>query len=206
MDPLKIFISSTCYDLLEVRSQLEEFCKSLGHQPKLSENGDILFDPDMHTHTSCIKAVESADFVVAIIDGRFGGHAIPEAISYATDGQKFIPEHYKNRSITQLEILYAYELGIPVFPFVSEAVWHDLNSYKKNKVRIEKIKELEKLEGYEKIKEIKDHEFTSISKPGTESLIFDFVEIIKTRHRDNSIFQFKSFRDIRETLKKQWSE
>lgn len=190
MSNLRIFISSTCYDLSEVRSQLGELCREMGHDPVLSENGDILYDPRLHTYTSCLRQVESADFVVAIIGGRFGGQAIPEAMNYAASATKFIPEEYQGCSITQLEILYGIELGIPVFPFVLDPVLGDHNVYKAN---------------LKKGRDISSLILPSISKRGTEKLIFEFIDLIRLRARNNVITPFSSFNDIRAHLKRQWS-
>ena len=46
----KIFVSSTCYDLNIVRSQLRGFIKRLGYEPIMSEYGDVLYDPRSHTY------------------------------------------------------------------------------------------------------------------------------------------------------------
>ena len=77
----KVFISSTCYDLSNTREQIRSFLLSLGYDPVMSEYSDVLYDPRTHTHTSCLHEVPNVDMIVLIIGSRFGGVAVPDAIS-----------------------------------------------------------------------------------------------------------------------------
>lgn len=113
----RVFISSTCYDLSEVRDGLFEFIKSYGFEPVLSERGDVFYHPDIHTHDSCLKAVENCQLFILIIGGRFGG-------SYIADTKK---------SIVNAEYATAMEQKIPVFTFVKRNVYSDHGVYLKNK-------------------------------------------------------------------------
>ena len=81
MSVLKVFISSTCYDLDNVRDGLRDFIYNIGYEPVMSDYGDVLYDPRIHTHTSCIEEVKNCDMLVLLIGGRFGGKAISEAVS-----------------------------------------------------------------------------------------------------------------------------
>lgn len=44
MSSPRIFVSSTCYDLQEIRVNLKEYLKSFGYEPILSEFNDIFYD------------------------------------------------------------------------------------------------------------------------------------------------------------------
>ena len=81
MSALRVFISSTCYDLGIARESLRKFIVSLGYEPVMSDYSDVLYDPRIHTHTSCIEEVKNCDILVLIIGGRFGGKAVGEAVS-----------------------------------------------------------------------------------------------------------------------------
>lgn len=76
MAGLNFFISSTCYDLGEVRNQLKNFINDLGHEAILSEHNDVLYDFKYHTHVSCVNEVENSDILILIVGNRFGGEAI----------------------------------------------------------------------------------------------------------------------------------
>ena len=112
----RVFVSSTCYDLTEVRDSLVGFIESFGFEPCLSERGDIFYHPDLHTHESCINEVSNCQLFILIVGGRFGG-------SYIADPKK---------SIVNAEYYAAKELNAPVFTFVKKSVLDDYKIYKKN--------------------------------------------------------------------------
>lgn len=113
----RVFISSTCYDLSEVRDTLVTFIKSFGFEDALSERGDVFYHPDLHTHESCIREITNCHLLILIIGGRFGG-------TYTADTSK---------SIVNAEYEAARELNIPVFTFVKKDVLHDHKLYERNK-------------------------------------------------------------------------
>lgn len=196
MANLRIFLSSTCYDLSVVRGQLRQFIESLGHEPVMSDYNDVVYDPRTHTHTSCIDEVAGADAVVVIIGSRFGGKVIPQALQKVDlEALKLISKNHEllkskeNISITQLEVLKAIENSVPVFAFVDDRVMHDHATYEKNKQ-----------------KSIADQiEYNSIEKPETAKYIFEFINFLRLRSTNNGISTFSRFQDIEDTLRKQWS-
>lgn len=117
----RVFVSSTCYDLAEIRDSLVGFILSFGFEPILSERGDVFYHPDLHTHESCLSEVGNSQLFLLIIGGRFGG-------AYKSDPDK---------SIVNAEYIAAREEGIPVFTFVKRNVYGDHHVYVSN--RNEKI-------------------------------------------------------------------
>lgn len=113
----KVFVSSTCFDLGEVREQLSQFIESYGFDPVLSENGDVFFHPDLHTHEACVHEVSNCQLFILIIGGRFGGE-------YTADTGK---------SITNMEYKVARDKNIPVFTYVKQGVLADHYLYVKNR-------------------------------------------------------------------------
>lgn len=196
MANLRVFLSSTCYDLSVVRGQLRQFIEGLGHDPVMSDYNDVVYDPRTHTHTSCIDEVAGADAVVVIIGSRFGGKVIPQALAKVDlEALKLISKNNEllkskdNISITQLEVLKAIEASIPVFAFVDDRVMHDHATYEKNKS-----------------KAIADQiEYDSIEKPETARYIFEFINFLRLRSTNNGISTFSRLQDIEDALKKQWS-
>jgi hypothetical protein len=55
----RIFISSTCYDLYDLRNNLREFIKSFDYEPVMSEFGDIFYDYTLHVQDACLKEIEN---------------------------------------------------------------------------------------------------------------------------------------------------
>ena len=196
MAEMRVFISSTCYDLSLLRSQLRLFVKGLGYEPIMSDYEDVLYDPRIHTHTSCVDEVQNCDMLILIIGSRFGGKATAEALNEidfdALKNESANVDTLKEKekiSVTQLEVLKAIENSMPVYTFIDKRVWHDHALYEKNKETdiIDKIV------------------FPSIEKQETAKYIFNFINFVRLRTKGNNIFTFEKWQDIEETLKKQWS-
>lgn len=113
----RIFISSTCYDLAEIRDSLVSFFQSFGFESALSDRGDVFYHPDLHTHEACVGEVSNCHMLVLVIGGRFGGQ-------YVAD---------KTRSITNAEYTAAKLQNIPVFAFIKQDVLNDHNVWQRNK-------------------------------------------------------------------------
>jgi uncharacterized protein DUF4062 len=108
--PLKvpsIMVSSTFYDLRQIREDLTAFIvDELGYVPLLSELNSFPVNPDVPTIENCRQRVEEqADILVLVVGGRYG--------SIDTDSA---------RSITNLEYLEARTKNIPVYAFVEKRV------------------------------------------------------------------------------------
>lgn len=115
MNKLNIFISSTCYDLSQVRADLCDFITGLGHNPIMSESIDFPVNPHISTMENCINAVrEEADLLVLIIGNRYG--------SLLDSG----------KSITNTEFLTAVRKGIPVYTFTYKPLANYLPIWKSN--------------------------------------------------------------------------
>lgn len=112
----RIFISSTCYDLKYIRENLKFFIRTIGYEPVLSEDGDVFYNPKLHTHDSCISEIENVQMFVLIIGGRFGG--------------KFKDTE---KSITNTEYENAIKNHIPIFALVENGVYSDHFVFQKNK-------------------------------------------------------------------------
>jgi hypothetical protein len=102
-----VMVSSTCYDLSEVRAGLRAFIdEDLGYRSLLSEYPTFPVDPDASTIENCRRRVaEDADILILVVGGRYGS---------IDPGTK--------RSVTNLEYLAARAKGIPVFAFVQKQI------------------------------------------------------------------------------------
>lgn len=178
------------------RAQLRSMLLSVGYEPVMSDQADVIYDPRVHTHTSCLREVMNCDVVILLVGSRFGGTIIPKALE-AIDvdrlqdisrADRFNDEQSKI-SITQAEVLQAIQIGLPVFAFIDSGVMRDHLTYEKNKNK----------------PIIKDIEFSSIDKPETAAYIFEFINFLRLRNENNSLFEFSRFEDIEVQLKKQWA-
>lgn len=112
---INIFISSTCYDLSQVRQDLRDFIFGLGHNPMMSEQNDFPIDPQLDNWENCINAVKKyADIFVLIIGNKYG--------SVGETG----------KSITNTEYLTAVQKGIPIYTFSLKQMTTILPLWEKN--------------------------------------------------------------------------
>ncbi len=116
MSQLKIFLSSTCYDLKQIRADLFDYFYNQGYTPFLSENHDFPINPQKDTIQNCIENVkDNTDVFVLVVGNRYG---------FQIDNGK---------SITNTEYLYAKKLGIPIYVFIYKPIISILPIWKKNK-------------------------------------------------------------------------
>lgn len=187
MATLRVFVSSTAYDLGVLRSSLRGFIQGLGFEAILSEYSDVLFDPREHTHTSCIAEVKNCDIVVLVVGSRFGGEVIPNVVSnLGPQADAVLSGNNGHRfSITQAECLTAFDQGIPVFIFVDAGVFHDYRVYTHNpNVKIA---------------------YPSIAQPETAEYIFEFISFLQRRSNGNAVVPFARIEEMIDHLRKQWT-
>jgi len=68
-----IFISSTEYNLVDLRAELSRYLLELGYTPFVSsQEGFPNYTPQMTPWESCLKVLESSFIVILIIDKRYG--------------------------------------------------------------------------------------------------------------------------------------
>ena len=113
-----VFVSSTCYDLKQIRADMKEFLESnYGFEAMMSEFDSFPIDPCVGTFENCLSNVDQcADIFVLIVGNRYG---------YVLESGK---------SVTNLEYLHAKAKGIPMYVFVSKQIYNTLPIWRSNKV------------------------------------------------------------------------
>lgn len=112
----RIFLSSTYYDLRQVRADLDRFIKEQGYEPVLNEQGNIPYGKEEKLEDYCYKEINNVDILVSIIGGRYGS-------------ESKIEKH----SISQMELKTAYELNKQVYIFIEKNVYNEYQFYLNNK-------------------------------------------------------------------------
>jgi hypothetical protein len=112
----RIFISSTFYDLRQVRADLERFIKEQGYDPVLNEQGNIPYGKDDKLEDYCYKEIANVDILVSIIGGRYGTES-----------------KIDRNSISQMELKTAFNLNKQVYIFIEKGVYSEYYFYLKNK-------------------------------------------------------------------------
>jgi Domain of unknown function (DUF4062) len=113
----RIFISSTFFDLRQIREDLERFIKGLGYEPVRFESGQVPYSKDERLESSAYREIDLCDIFLTIVGSRFG--------SESKENQDY--------SITQSEVRRALERGIPVYIFVDSNVLSEYSTYQLNK-------------------------------------------------------------------------
>ena len=115
--PIKVFVSSTCYDLVDLRAELADFLESKGFIAKLSDDAyRIDVDPTVDTIQTCLRNVETADVVVCIIDLMYGPLLPPDL----------------ERSATHVEVKHARELRTPIYIFGRDTAMAEYDHLRSN--------------------------------------------------------------------------
>ncbi|EAS19033.1 conserved hypothetical protein [Flavobacteria bacterium BBFL7] len=112
----RIFISSTFFDLRQVRADLDRFIKEMGYESVRNETGAIPYGKDLKLEDYCYKEISGIDILVGIIGGRFG--------SKSSSG---------DYSVTQTEIKTALEQNKNVYLFIDKNVHSEYETYLINK-------------------------------------------------------------------------
>ena len=194
----RVFVSSTCYDLQEVRYQLRTFIEDFGFIPVMSEYGDIFYDYKKHTQDACKDEIEKSQLFILIIGNNYGSF-------YYDNKSNTLPD-----SVTMQEFKKALNVNIKKHIFINKFVDHDYNNFKR--LRTEYIESsLKKIsaEGSD-IKDIAEKENKKFSESyqypqKSYKYIFHFLDIIYDLKTNNSKEVYETFQEIRESLKKQWA-
>lgn len=110
-----LFVSSTCYDLEQIRSDIRDFADDLGVDPIMSEFDSFPVSPYEHNINNCLEAVRNrADIFLLIVGGRYGSI------------------YDSGKSITNMEFNEACAKGIPKYVFVKENIINLLPIWKDN--------------------------------------------------------------------------
>lgn len=112
-----VFLSSTFYDLRQVRADLAAFVEQdLAYRLIASEFNSFPVDPDVNAVENCRRRViEDADLLVLVIGSRYG--SVPPGAE---------------RSVTNIEYLAAKAKDIPIYAFISRDVLALLPVYAAN--------------------------------------------------------------------------
>ena len=115
----RIFISSTCYDLQEIRFQLRKFVEDFGLEPVMSEFGDIFYNFDKHVQESCKDEIEKCHLFILVIGNNYG------SLYFENQENRDIPD-----SVTLQEFRKALETKVYKHIFINKFVNYDYQNYK----------------------------------------------------------------------------
>lgn len=108
----RIFVSSTFYDLRQVRADLERFIGEIGFEPVLHERGLIPYGADEKLEEYAYQEVTLSDILISVVGGRFGS-----------------PSQHSPYSISQQELRRALTAGKQLHIFIERSVHSEYNTY-----------------------------------------------------------------------------
>lgn len=161
---MTIFISSTCYDLIDVRAELENELRQCGLDPVLSDRptSDFNTPGTLDSIETCLSNVRSADALVLILNQRYGA----------------VLEDFGKISATHLEYEEAVKIDKPIFVYVRDRLEADYTNWKKDKSKgIEDLswaKDLELLNFFEDYKTL---------RPGRRNWYWTFRNSVELKNR-----------------------
>ena len=136
----RIFISSTFYDLRQIRSDIDLSIETLGYEAIRNEEGDIPYGKEEALEEYCYNEIKSIDILISIIGGRFGTEAKQNAYS-----------------ISQTELRKALKEKKQVYIFIDKNVLSEYETYQLNKDKEDvKYKFVDNIKIYQFIEEVKN--------------------------------------------------
>ncbi len=134
----RVFLSSTFYDLKQVRADIDMFIENLGYEPVRNEEGDIPYGKDDALEEYCYKEIKNIDILISIIGGRFGSES-----------------KRNTSSISQIELKTALKEGKQIYIFIEKNVLAEYETYLLNKDNNTKFRYVDDIRIYKFIEEIK---------------------------------------------------
>lgn len=120
----RVFISSTFYDLRQIRADIDQFLRGLGYDAIRNEEGSIPYGKEDRLEDYCIQEVRHSDILISIIGGRFGSESKDE---------QTIEKYLQAGSISQRELRAALENQKQVYIFIDKNVSAEYQTYLLNK-------------------------------------------------------------------------
>ncbi|HYG16376.1 MAG TPA: DUF4062 domain-containing protein, partial [Bacteroidia bacterium] len=178
-----IFISSTDYNLKDLRAELARFLSELGYRPILSSaDGFPDSSPKLEPWESCLPVLDNCFVMTLIIDGRYG----------ATLNWPNFRESFKERDLspTHAEYCFAHQIGKRMLVFIRKDLMPLYQTYrtalKKSNNDIDKTKEI-----------------LSNTLPDNVSYeTLEFIHEVKTTRPIPWIKEFNDITDIKKEIQK----
>lgn len=162
----RIFVSSTCYDLIDARAELQAQLTELGFAPLLSDRPSDFENPgDRDSIETCLVNVRQARIFVCVLSQRYGPRL---------GGCGF-----ENVSATHLEYLEAKKNGSRIYFYVRDRLEGEYGLWLKNKDAAPKFTWIKHPADYGLFEMIEQHKQLVAGAPATNwySVFRDSIEL-----------------------------
>jgi hypothetical protein len=112
----RVFLSSTFFDLKQVRNNIGDFIRGLGYEPVMHEKSSVAYTHTTPLENDCYRELTSCEIVVCIIGNHFGSQSSGNDLS-----------------ITMNEVKISIKLKKIVYIFISNDVYTENRTYLLNK-------------------------------------------------------------------------
>jgi hypothetical protein len=119
---LQVFVSSTCYELRDLRAAIKAWLSELGLKPLMSDEGGFPHVDGMPPYATCLRALEESPLVIGVIDRHYG-QPFDDWGPYT---------QYRGCSPTHAELRHAFDLGKRVLVYVQDDTWNFYEVWRKN--------------------------------------------------------------------------
>lgn len=168
----RVFVSSTCYDLIDIRAEVEAQLRELGLQPILSDRPSSEFALSGYRDSieACFANVRASDSVVVILSQRYG--------------PRLGRTGYPDISATHLEYREAKKANKPIFLYVRDRLEADYSLWKQN----EKSSDLR----FSWVREKRDH--------GLFELMEEHRKLLRARKHSNWVWTFRDSVELKDRI------
>jgi hypothetical protein len=216
-----IFISSTDYNLIDLRAELANYLSELGYKPILSSSdGFPDSSPDYAPWESCLQVLQSAYVMVLIIDDKYGAkfewpnfkEIIGDAKVSPTHAEYLFAHRTKKRMLvfirsTMLAHYQSYRSALDIAGGNKEIARENLSKVLPKHIRFETLEFIEEVKKTEPIPWIKAFEnVTDIKKEIQRKLLNELAELFlfKSKHMEAVIREFsKAIDDLPEDKRRE---
>lgn len=176
----RVFVSSTCYDLLDLRAELKLVIEQVGLHPVMSDDVDY-FEVSGRTDSieTCLANVRTSQVLVCILSQRYGP-------SLRDAG-------YPDVSATHLEYREARTCGLPIHMFVRDRLEAEYSLSKKHKTTHNS------LDGFQT-------RWVPKGNLGMFQLLDEHTELVKGSNSTNWYTLFSSSVDLKERVVRQLAQ
>ena len=195
----RLFVSSTCYDLQEIRFQLRYFIREFGYDAVMSDFDDIFYNYESHVQDSCLEEISKCQLFILVVGNNYG------SIYHQDKQENKIPD-----SVTLREFRKALEVKVYKHIFINKYVDYDYKNYKRALNKDTSIYFTENNVPDSDVESVKITIKTEFDKTyhfpyDSYKYVFYFLDIINDLKENNAINVFETFADIKDTLRKQWA-
>ncbi len=182
---MRIFLSSTAYDLADARDLCAEALRARGHEPVHHENALFPQYRFVHSHDRCLLAVKDCDALACVVDRRYGGtyagalRAGRAPVTVPVRKGKILVLQPAEVSVTWMEVLEGRDLGLPVMTFARQKTL-DENELRKRNAHLKSIRMVH----------VADKQYR----------LFDFLDWTTHQPRDNWIEKFSTITELRDRM------